>query len=296
MELKQLQYFQKTAQLESITQAAEFFMIPQPAMSQSIARLEKELEVQLFDRKNRRLYLNENGRCFLEHVDRMLNELENGVRALQGRRQEIAGEIRLLVLENRRFVPACISQFTRMYPGVHFSVYHDFHGAGENSCDLCISSLRQYQQMKASAPLIRERVVLALHEDHPLAERTQISLSEMKAEKFITMPPPSSLHAITLEGCRAAGFEPEISIICDDPYFIRKYVSEKLGVTLGLEISWAGRFRVNTRVIPMDDPPLYACSYLLWDDQRYLPPAVELFRDYLLQEAKKLRGNMLYQE
>lgn len=295
MELRQLKYFQKAAQLESITRAAEFFRIPQPAMSQSIARLEAELDLQLFDRKNRRLYLNENGRCFLEYVDRMLNELENGVRALEGRKQEIAGDIRLRILENRRFILSCVSQFTKIYPRVSFSIAHDFAG-GDESYDLCISACPPDQPRQACAPLIRERVVLGVHEDHPLAERTKVSLSELKNEKFITMPPSSSLYALLRTGCRAAGFEANIAVVCDDPYFIRKYISDKVGVALGLELSWAGRFRVNTRVIEMDDPPLFACSYLLWDDQRYLSPAVILFRDYLLQEAKNLPGNLLYQE
>ena len=41
MELLQLRYFQKVAEMESMTQAARYFSIPQPSMSQSIARLEK---------------------------------------------------------------------------------------------------------------------------------------------------------------------------------------------------------------------------------------------------------------
>ena len=297
MELRQLRYFQKAAQLESITRAAAFFQIPQPAMSQCIVRLEKELgDIKLFDRKNHRLYLNENGRCFLAYVDRMLNELDTGVQVMAQRKQEISGEIRLLVMENRRFVLSCVSRFSKMYPGVHFSISHEYYSDGEIPYDLCISARQQHGQMHESCPLIRERVVLGVHEDHPLAERNQVNLRDFREEKFITMPAPSALHEITLDACRHAGFEPDICIVCDDPYFIRKYVSEKMGVALGLEVSWAGRFRVNTRAIPLDDPPVYACSYLLWDGQKYMSPAVILLRDYLLQEAKHLRGNMLYQE
>ena len=66
MELLWLRYFETVARHESITQAAKEHFIPQPAMSQTISRLERELNVTLFDRKNRRIHLNDNGRRFLE--------------------------------------------------------------------------------------------------------------------------------------------------------------------------------------------------------------------------------------
>ena len=77
MELLQLRYFCTVAQYESITRAAEYYHIPQPAMSQTIARLEKELGIRLFDRKNGRLFLNDKGRIFLASVEKALDELDN---------------------------------------------------------------------------------------------------------------------------------------------------------------------------------------------------------------------------
>ena len=68
MELLQLRYFQKVAEMESITKAAKYYLIPQPSMSQTISRLEKELNVKLFERKNGKLFLNEQGKTFLVYV------------------------------------------------------------------------------------------------------------------------------------------------------------------------------------------------------------------------------------
>ena len=60
MELLQLRYFVTVAKMQSITKAANYYGIPQPAMSQTIARLEADLGgIRLFDRKNSRIYLNE---------------------------------------------------------------------------------------------------------------------------------------------------------------------------------------------------------------------------------------------
>ena len=294
MELLQLRYFVTVARMGSITRAAAHHGIPQPAMSQTIARLEADLgNIRLFDRRNGRIFLNERGATFLAYAEKALQNLDDGLLALQTREEHISGEIRIVVLENRRFILRCISRFSERHPEVRFFVSHDFYSEQENNCDLCISSQRTYRQLKTSAPLIREQIVLAVHEGNPLARKESVTVPELKDEIFITMPARSALNRITYDSCRAAGFEPQVRYICDDPYFVRKYVSENMGITLAPAVSWAGRFRENTKVIPISDPEITTTSYLLWDAGRYLPPAVAVFRELLLREAAELSGNIL---
>ena len=147
--------------------------------------------------------------------------------------------------------------------------------------------------MKSCLPLVRERIVLNVHENHPLAHRESVNLSELQEEKFITLSIHSALYNITHEHCRACGFEPKVSIICDDPYFVRKYVSQNMGVALSPGLSWSGRFRENTKQIPIEDPPIYSTSYLLWNDRRYQSPAVISFRHFLKEQAEKIEGNLI---
>lgn len=296
MELLQLQYFQTVAQMESITKAANYYQIPQPAMSQMIARLERELgDVKLFDRRNNRLYLNEKGKTFLECVNRALMALDNGVAAVSADNdeEELSGMIRILDMENRRFVLGCLSKFSNLYPKVSFAISHDYYSDQTQTFDLCISSSPTYQQMHSSRPLIKEQVVLAVYDDHPLAQKSSVELSDLCNERLITSSTRSSQYAITCEKCRSCGFEPNIPIICNDPYFVRKFISEKMGIALAPALSWKGRFRNNTKLIPVEKPPIYITSYLIWDDQRYLPPAVTKFREYLIDEARSLDGNLL---
>ena len=78
MDLLQLHYFQTVARLEHVTRAAEELRVAQPALSKTIARLEAELGVPLFDRRGRRVALNAGGRAFLRHVHRVFREVEDG--------------------------------------------------------------------------------------------------------------------------------------------------------------------------------------------------------------------------
>jgi len=66
-----------------------------------------------------------------------------------------------------------------------------------------------------------------------------------------------------------------------------------MGIALAPSLSWAGRFRSNTKLIPIEDPPIVSTSYLMWNDQRYMSPAAEAFSEFMMQEAAHLEGNLL---
>ena len=293
MELRQLRYFQKVAELENITLAARHFLIPQPSMSQTISRLEKELGTTLFDRKNGKLFLNEQGKLFLKHVERVLQELDNGVTAVAEKHEKISGPVKIKVMENHRFILTCVPKFIEQYPDVSISVSHGYFEDPDITYDLCVSSNMTYKRMTAQVPLVKEPIVLAVHEAHPLAKRSTVGIQDLKGERLISLPAQSSLYSITLDLCRSHGFEPQIPIICDDPYFIRKYVFDGMGIALAPALSWQGRFRENTVLIPVNDPSIFVSSHLIWDNTRYLSPAVCKFRDYLLSEAQTLPGNLI---
>lgn len=295
MDLLQLRYFQKAAQLESVTKAARFFNIPQPAMSQMIRKLEHELgDVSLFDRRNGHIYLNERGRLFLEYVDRSLTELDHGVREISEAPERVEGPIRIKIYENHRFILTSLPRFSEQYPDVVFMTSHGYFEEQNAEYDICISSHKSYRAMRHAVPFIKEKVVLAVNEANPLSERKRINVWELAGEKFISMPKQSSLHNMLLSTCRDCGFEPKIPVLCDDPYFIRKYISENIGVALAPSISWKGRFRENTVLVPIQEPELFVSSYLLYDDRQYQSPALRRFIEFLLNEVRRVEGNMFY--
>ena len=69
MELTQLRYFLKVAELQHITKAAEELHVAQPALTMTIHRLERELEVPLFGSKGRNIVLTEYGKYFYEKLN-----------------------------------------------------------------------------------------------------------------------------------------------------------------------------------------------------------------------------------
>ena len=286
MELLQLRYFQKVAEFGSFSKAARHFSIPQPSMSQTISRLEKDLNVRLFERHKGKIFLNENGRTFLAYAEKALQALDNGVLAVTDNSAKISDPVSIKIMENHRFILTCIPKFSRLYPDVSISVSHGYYEDPDVVYDFCISSKTTYKRMTARTQILRERVILAVHEDHPFARRTSVDFAELEGQSLISLPAQSTLYTQTLELCHAHGFNPIISIICDDPYFIRKYVSENMGIALAPSISWKGRFRENTVLVPLENPQIYVSSYLIWDNTHYSSIAARTFREFLLEEAK----------
>ena len=113
MELLQLKYFCKVAKGGSISAVAKEFSVPASSVSQSIKRLEKELNVKLFNRKANAVSLSEKGAVFLEYAEKSLNSLANGIAAAS---DDInSGEISICINTNRRIVMETVEKFKKLF-------------------------------------------------------------------------------------------------------------------------------------------------------------------------------------
>ena len=81
MNLQQLYYFRKLAEVQHYTEAAKALYITQPSLSDSIASLEHELSVSLFQKKGRGVQLTKYGQEFYQYVNQALGILEHGIAA-----------------------------------------------------------------------------------------------------------------------------------------------------------------------------------------------------------------------
>lgn len=278
MELLQLRYFCTAAQLCNITQAAIYHGIPQPAMSKTISRLERELDVKLFDRSKNRVALTPSGERFYSQVRESLFGLDSAVQIIAKEAQELSGEIRLIVHQNRAGVIDCISSFHKQYPKVTFRIFHEASNA-EGQYDMCISSVPPGKDDDVRALLVEEELRIALWADHPLAKEKEIYLPLLADEGFVFIS--KNIYNIFRPYCDKYGFRPQVVAITDDMYCIEKYVLNQVGITVAPVVAWNSFFHDGGILLPIaGDEPKHS-TFVFTSSHRLMSSAAKTFYQYL---------------
>ena len=126
MELQQLKYFKTVAAIGKISDAAEALFISAPALSTSIARLEKELGVKLFDRTSNRITLNAQGQILLKHVNQIFTNLENAKQELNQSLLHQGPHISLVSINSLMWVNL-IASFTAEFSKIYLILLQHLH-------------------------------------------------------------------------------------------------------------------------------------------------------------------------
>lgn len=213
MELRQLRYFAVLAEELNFTRAAARLHISQPPLSLQIAQLERELDVRLFDRTNRRVALTEAGEAFLNDVRITLGRLADATVRARDVDHGLAGRIEI-GLSGSHFmgpVPALIARYTRRHPQVSI-LLNEMNPAAQldalrgHRIDVSISRTRVNDEMLQSLALWPDPVVVALPPDHRLASRQRLTLSDLAEDAFVVLRQETSGFARGLaQACARAG-------------------------------------------------------------------------------------------
>ena len=234
MDLLQLNYFRVVARLEHVTKAAEELSIAQPSLSKTIRRLEKEIGVPLFDRQGRTIRLNQFGKAFLEHIDRLFYELEEGQRQVRDMAGLEHGEVSL-VAASLYWLPDLLHRFQVLHPLVRFhlsqcSLAEMPHRLETGACDFCFLSTPLVKPGIQWEPLRTEEILLVVPPTHRLAGQECVPLSEVAHEAVVIEKVGSGLRDMIDTFCQQAGFTLRTSYEIDEPAALYAFVQAQLGV------------------------------------------------------------------
>ncbi|MFB5676737.1 LysR family transcriptional regulator [Paenibacillus terreus] len=289
MELLQLRYFQKVARMEHMTKAAEELRIAQPALSKTIARLEDELGMPLFDRRNRQIQLNEYGRAFLTKVDEALYALEEGKRELSDLAGADRGKISVATNALGRLTGP-IKRFREQHPEVNFRILQIAPSAtgdmanllNKGEVDLCFTGAALNQPGIEEIPVLHADLYLAVPPGHRLEGRESITLQETGQESFIEYKEGHPFRAKNEELRRKAGIRPEIVCEVEEPSALMSLVQAGLGVAL-VPACKSDESPVALLSIPGSQRTFTIASC----ENRYLSLAARDFQHFLIQYYKK---------
>jgi DNA-binding transcriptional LysR family regulator len=291
MELLQLKYFQVAARMQHMTQAARSLHISQPALSKMIASLEAELGTKLFEREPKSIRLNEHGKLFLHQVDIALQALEDGKLQLQDLGGSASPAVSLDVRVSSHLLPDLLADFRKECPAAEFHLLQHSTFEGAAIFDLCLSDGAELPPGTTSLSLLEEEIFVAVPADHPLADRTQIGLKELREESFISLPPGKSLRETTDAFCRLAGFTPRIRFESDDPAMVRGLIRAGQGVAFLPAITWGGSTGPDVVLLRLEESWCKRSIALSWPQERYLTHTAALFRDFAVNYFARLAAS-----
>ena len=255
MELTQLRYFYAAAECGHITKAAEKLHIAQPALTQSVRRLETELGVKLFERRGRSVVLSECGQYLFRQLGPLLRVLDGVPGELQKIAELEQKTIKVNIIAASLLTTELIIEYKRICPEIKF---HLHQSADEENCDCTISTI--HSGIVPSLPknsLCRsfaEEIRLAVPADSNYARLESINLSDTRDDGFISLSGSKPFHSICDALCRTVGFTPNVIFESDSPSTVRDLIGAGMGIGFWPAYTWGNINTDNVVLLPISTP------------------------------------------
>jgi DNA-binding transcriptional LysR family regulator len=280
MELRQLGYFVTVAEEQNFTRAAQRLRIAQPAVSQQMQGLERELGEVLFDRTARGVRLTAAGEALLPHARATLAAAQLGRDAISSLRGLLTGHLSLGTV---RHAPAdladLVGSFHQAHPGVQLKITEDhtrplLDALRAGLLDVAYAGLGPGQRVPAGLSgrvVAAEPVVLVMRRDHVLAGEATVPLTRLRGEPMVTLPEGSGQRAMVEAAAHAAGFTPQIIAESGQLSMLTRLASQGIGVAVVPES--AAKPGLELAVVPISRPALRHRLALTWREHTLTPAA-----------------------
>jgi len=277
LDMRHLQYFLEVAHWKSFTKAAQALYITQPTISKMIKNLEEELGVVLFDRIGRRIELTDAGAVLLTQAQHMVKSFEEMTSHLDELMKVQRGRIRIGLppMVGSNFFPQVIGKFREQYPGITLQLFEYGSkkveaevGAGE--LDIGVILLPTNEELFDFYSFVKQRLMLVVHSSHPLAEKEEASLMDLKDESFLLFHEDFALHDRIIAECERLGFFPNVVYKSSQWDFITEMAAANLGIALLPEAICRELDTRRLRTIPLTKPAIPWHLAMIWRKDSYL--------------------------
>ncbi|KAA2253868.1 LysR family transcriptional regulator [Solihabitans fulvus] len=284
---RQLEYFRAVARELHFTRAAESLNLAQPALSQQIRKLERQLGLTLFERDNHRVAITPAGTTLLEHAERILSDLAAVEEEMLGWAGGTRGRIRLgsargLTVRLARL----LTEFCRANPAIEVELREltteektaDLH-AGRLDAAILAASRQADDSRLACLPLGTEPLVLIASTEGPLAGRRRLRVAALDGLDLVSYPPGAVVRDIVLAALATAGAAPRFR------FETRDYGTARALASLGVAAAVVPRSVAEepgqpVRVIRLDPEPVWTPT-LAWSAGRRPGPALAAFIEFV---------------
>jgi len=285
MELRQLQYALMIAQEKNFSRAAKKLHLAQPSLSQQMMKLEKELGLQLFERRPGDLQLTYAGERFVDQASKIIDQVEQLKQEMMDVAQNQRGQLIIgsLPITGAHLLPPALQQFQQDFPGIELVLVEETTSELESltakgQTDVSLLSLPLHEEGLAYTPILEEEILLAVPPQHAFASLQNVSLRNCKDEAFIVLKRGQGFREITYRLCQEAGYEPRVVFETTNIETVQSLVASGMGVGLIPKmVTRTGNSSYVPVYLPIGDIRPHRTLVIAYKKGRYLSKAAEHF-------------------
>jgi len=239
MELRQLKYFAKAAELQNFTEAAAALFITQSTLSQQIKQLEDELQLPLFDRIAKRVRLTEAGKSFLPYALKTLKDSEDGRDILKDLMNIKTGTLSIGVTYGlSNLLTKAVADFNEKHPQIKLVISFGttqelLRNLEGGNLDLMLSFYDEPDNERTTTDhLFSAQLSLIAHRDHPVSAKKDIKLKDLPELPLILPSPGYSIRSYLDLIIKKNDLSPSLSIEVNDIHTLLQFVQTSRWVTV----------------------------------------------------------------
>lgn len=210
--IRQLKYLSAIAETRHFRRAADLMMVSQPSLSAQLQTLEEKLGIRLVERSRSGVNLTPVGREVVERGNRILEEVQGIVDFAAGAGHGLFGTIKLGAKPTLGpyLLPAVVHQLHRQHKDLKLYIRESAPRELEKELaagvhDVILAQLPTANPELVTERLFREPLYLAMASDHPLAEKDDLQIKDLKGVDVLSLSPQYHLHDQISELCRDFG-------------------------------------------------------------------------------------------
>ena len=294
MNLNQLSYFQKIATLQHYHQAARELNVSQPSLSRSIANLEEELGLPLFRKNGRNIELTKYGKIFLEHVNKILEEVKIAEDKMKALANAKGGHIDLAYVFPlaKSYIPHLVRSFldSEDSSNITFSMTQEItnkmlRDLKSEKYDVIFGSYVSNEPEIEFVPVINQEMVVITPLEHPLKHKKEVLLEDLLSYPVIGYDRTSGLGQFTTSIYQQNRMEPKIAFETSDENAIAALVVENFGVVFVAHVESLREYDVEILHLSYVKP--YHTVYMAYLKNNIMIPAVEKFIGFVKKAIDK---------
>ena len=288
MELLQLKYFYALAQAQHVTKTAEKLHIAQPALTQTIRRLEKELDVKLFRSSGRNIVLTECGEYLKERIAPVITTLDAipvELEELEGKRQRT---LKINVLAASKVIADTLIDFKKINDNINFKIVQNSKKEDE---DITVFTRELFKEQVSNTEenyIFTEKIFLAVPKPSEYSDLKQIRLRDVSEMEFIGLAGSKALRTICDRFCMYAGFTPNVIFESDSPEAVKNLIGANMGIGFWPQYSWGQPDTSHIALIPIEKPECRRDIVIQLHKKREMNPQAQEYFQYLKEYFEHL--------